>query len=359
VPSTYFSDRELGLPSQVRQDVDVAAWGGFVALINGLIANGAFGIDFPEECPDGCGPTGTNEPTLGLAVRGEIPELEWPIRAEVLPPTMAVMDLLEFCHDHVADAIPGSHHSFFNHYHLTFNRVTGQEQFRERVYRILSRNRLAYEINENGTISRLAAPILRETLASQVFDSGDKKLDALLESARCKFLAPDSVVRREALEKLWDAWERAKTLESDDKRKSAKALLDKAATEPRFRELLEAEAKDLTDIGNGFHIRHSETTQTEIMRPTSMSVLPMRHGGWKNARRTWWPNEPSDRRRHEPVRGLDTTARTGRLDGGPLVRHRRSPGGRCDHHGLGIRSPAYGLYARSGFWERVGADARG
>ena len=35
----------------------------------------------------------------------------------------------------------------------------------------------------------------------------------MLESARRKFLDPDPAVRLEALEKIWDAFERVKTLE--------------------------------------------------------------------------------------------------------------------------------------------------
>lgn len=274
MPSTYFSDREQGPPAQVRLEVDASAWGGIVALIDGLIANGGFGIDFPDECPDGRGPTGTNEHTLGLAIRGEIPELDWPIRADSVPATMAVMDLLEFCYEHVAEATPGSYHSYFGHHHLSFDREMGQLQFRDRVYRILSRNKLAYELNEDGTVSRLAAPALHETLTSQIFDSGDDKLDQLLESARAKFLHPDSAVRREALEKLWDAWERVKTLEPGaNKKASTKALLDKAAAEPGYRDLIENEARSLTDVGNKFHIRHSETGQVEIQSEDQVDYL--------------------------------------------------------------------------------------
>ena len=80
-------------------------------------------------------------------------------------------------------------------------------------------------------------------------------------------------MRREALEKLWDAWERMKTLEPGNKGESTKALLDKAATEPGFRDLLETEARKLTEIGNGFHIRHSETTQTEIQSDNQVDYL--------------------------------------------------------------------------------------
>lgn len=49
-----------------------------------------------------------------------------------------------------------------------------------------------------------------------------------------------------------------------DKKTSAKALLDKAATEPTFRETLEDEARELTRIGNDFTIRHSETDKVPL-----------------------------------------------------------------------------------------------
>jgi hypothetical protein len=75
--------------------------------------------------------------------------------------------------------------------------------------------------------------------------------------SRQKFLNRSLNVRRESLEKLWDAWERLKTVEpGKDKKASAKALLDKAAVEPNFRNKLEQEARELTDIGNTFMIRH-------------------------------------------------------------------------------------------------------
>ena len=272
--STYFSDREQGPPARVRLEVDDLAWGGLVALIEGFIANGGFGIDFPDECPDGLGAIGTNKHTLGLAIRGEIPELNWPIREDSIPPTMVVMDLLEFCHNHVAEAIQGSYHSFFGHRHLSFDRVEGQRQFRDRVCRILSRNKLAYELGENGAVSRLAAPVLQETITSQIFNSGDDNLDQLLESARTKFFDPDPSVHREALEKLWDSWERIKTLEPGaSKKQSTKALLDNVSADPDFRDLIESEARVLTNIGNTFHIRHSETGQIEINSEDQIDYL--------------------------------------------------------------------------------------
>jgi hypothetical protein len=82
-------------------EVTSSAWGGIVALIQGRISNGALGVDYPDECPDGRGPTGTDACALGLAVKADIPDLDWPLEPEPVPPTPAIMDLLEFCHDHV------------------------------------------------------------------------------------------------------------------------------------------------------------------------------------------------------------------------------------------------------------------
>ena len=71
-------------------------------------------------------------------------------------------------------------------------------------------------------------------------------------------------MRRESLEKLWDAWERLKTVEGGkDKKAQTKNLLDKAAS-AEMRERLEAEALELTEIGNRFMIRHTETDKVPI-----------------------------------------------------------------------------------------------
>jgi hypothetical protein len=109
------------------------------------------------------------------------------------------------------------------------------------------------------------SPVLREPLGHATFKTGDPLLDGLLQSAQSKFLTNNLELRKEALEKIWDAWERLKTLEpGQDKKDSARALLDKTSTEPAFRESLEVEAKALTEIGNKFMIRHTEIGKVPI-----------------------------------------------------------------------------------------------
>ena len=79
---------------------------------------------------------------------------------------------------------------------------------------------------------------------------------------------------QESLKKLWGAWERLKTVEQPGNKKvSARALLDRAADEPRFRDVVEQDARALTDIGNHFTIRHSETDKAQLQRNEHVDYL--------------------------------------------------------------------------------------
>lgn len=274
INSMYFSDRELGPRARTEQDISTSVWGGIVAVISRLISTGAFGADFPEECRDGEGTTGTDEYTMRLALDGELSGLPWPPNAGEIPPTLVVLDFMEFCHRHVVKPIQVSRHSFYRHNHLAFDREAGQSEFRDTINRIFSRNGVAYELQADGKIQRLAPPVLRETLATSEFNTGDAELDTMLASARTKYLSPNPVTRSDSLEKLWDAWERIKTIEqAPSKKTSVQKLLDKAASELKFRKTLEIEATELTRIGNTFRIRHSETSQTPLENDIHVDYL--------------------------------------------------------------------------------------
>jgi hypothetical protein len=45
-----------------------------------------------------------------------------------------------------------------------------------------------------------------------VFNTGDAELDRMLPQARERIFSPDAELRRDSVEKLWDAWQRLKTL---------------------------------------------------------------------------------------------------------------------------------------------------
>lgn len=269
----YFSDKERGPRPRTEEQLTPAAWGGIVALIRSLISTGAFGYKYPEICPNGAGPYGTDEQALSLAIRAEIPDLEWPLQPPIdfvdgeshVPDTLASLDLIQFSYQAVAKPIQGGYHSFYRHHHLTFDEDSGREEFRSKINSILARNVIAYHLKADGTIERLSPPVLKEALAHTIFRTKDRTLNQMLEDARKKFFNPDPVVRRESIERLWDCWERIKTLDrATDKKASITLLLYKVTTQKDVREMLEEEARKLTEIGNSFHIRHTELKQTLV-----------------------------------------------------------------------------------------------
>lgn len=283
----YFSDRENGPKARVNETISRRVWGGVVAVIQSATTLGAFGNAFPYNCPDGRGPVGSDEATLARILRAEIPEIEWPLSdtKEVeqdffstsqpyVPETVVILDLIEFCHRNIAKPIQDSFHSFFGHYHLSFDVPSGQSEFRSAINRIFSRNGVAYELVSNGQVQRLAPPILRESLARGEFASGDMQLDRMLEEARVRFLSPKLDERKIALERLWDCWERIKSSEDpNNKQLSVAKLLEQASSEVVFRNSLKKEARELTEIGNTFHIRHSEVTQQPLSNEHHIDYL--------------------------------------------------------------------------------------
>ena len=103
----------------------MTAWGGIVAIIESLLADASFGASFPDECPDGGGACGVDTRNFWRALRAEIPEISSPLDENQLPPTFAILDLIEFCHLHVAKPTQHDYHSYFRHYHLSFNQEKG------------------------------------------------------------------------------------------------------------------------------------------------------------------------------------------------------------------------------------------
>jgi AbiJ-like protein len=269
----YFSEREAGPRPRTVETITGPLWAGIAAQIEMRVANGSFGEDFPAQCSDGEGPYATDANLFAAALRAENPGVHWPANQYAVPETPLACDIIEFCHRHVSEPTRRSYHSFFNHHHLAFEREPGQQAFRETMNRILGRNGVALRLEDNGLVQRIPPAGLQELLSISSFATGDSLLDSLLNTACTKFVDPDETTRRDAVEKLWDAWERLKTLDGADKKSSATTILDRAAAEPNFRGLLENEALALTRIGNRFLIRHSETTQTPIATTDQVDYL--------------------------------------------------------------------------------------
>jgi hypothetical protein len=216
-----------------------------------------------------------------------MPDLAWPLetvsiggegylaeRRPFAPDTLLVLDFIEFVHASVAKPISGKYHDFFSHHHLTFDQEAGQEDFRATVNRMFARNGVAFEMLPNGRIERVLPPVLGEELKRTLFNTGDRMLDNMLDECRSKFSDRNPLVRREALERLWDAWERLKSLaDPSDKKRSVKTILDTVTSVPSLRERLETEATELNSIGNSHLLRHSEISQVPVIDVDQVDYL--------------------------------------------------------------------------------------
>ncbi|MER8593485.1 hypothetical protein NKH33_17985 [Mesorhizobium sp. M1182] len=273
--STYFTEHEYGVRPATIDVIDERLWAGLYSLILTRIGDGSFGQRFPEQCSDGNGPCGCDEQAFSRVLGAEVPWIVWPLTASELPETPVILDLLEFCAGAVGEPIKGSYHSYFGHYHLSWNRDAGLERFVTDINLLFRRNGVAYELTSTGQARRLLPQPVANALGWAIFRTGDVETDRLLEAARQRFLSPELEDRQDALEKLWDAFERLKTLEpGGNKRAQADALLDRvAAPSTGFRDALGREAADLTTVGNSFRIRHSETTQEALTSPDQVDYL--------------------------------------------------------------------------------------
>ncbi len=242
------------------------------------VGSGAFGFRFTEQCSDGHGPCGCDRQAFAQFLQAEVPWIHWPLRRGELLETPVVLDLLEFCAKAVGEPILGSYHSYHGHHHMGWDRAAGLASFVADVNLLFQRNGIAFKLDVEGHAQRILSQPVAQALGWQMFATGDTELDRLLEYARSCFLSPKLDGRRDATEKLWDAFERMKTLEpGSDKRAQADALLDRAAAPgTKMRDALADEAKALTSIGNSLRIRHSEVTQETIDRSEQLDWLFVR-----------------------------------------------------------------------------------
>jgi hypothetical protein len=278
--SSYYSDRVRGPRARSEEEIDEVLWEAVHALFERGIETAVFAEDFPLACPDGKGVYACDREGLVATLRAEIPDLGYGVYPQQLPPTLAILDLLELMYRHASRPNQLEYHSFFEHHHLRFDRVPGRREQRETINRLLGRSGSVYELDERGHVQRLVPSPIGDLLALDLPPTRDAEFDRLLAIAARKHLDPDPEVRAEGLEKLWDAFERIKTLLDQDKRAGAERLIE-AATDgatAEETELLRGEMKTLTDIGNTFRIRHHETRVSALTTASSDLLFVRMYG---------------------------------------------------------------------------------
>lgn len=270
-----FSIRELGGPAATRDEFTPASWGGFVAMVRSLVTSNAFAHSYPVGCGDSPYEiVDTDIETLSLAMSDHA-EVDWPLDPRDVPPVAAVMDLVEFLHTKVerANQRPGGWHRFFKHHHLDFDRTTGRRDYREQVSGLFRRHGLAFVMKKTGEVERVGSPVDRQR-ATRLPPSGDAKLDERLAHAVELYGSPKLDDRIRATRELWDCFERLKSSANpNNKRQSTKRLIRQLAGASALVDVVEADMRNLTDIGNQFGIRHAEVGQHALEDPSQLDYV--------------------------------------------------------------------------------------
>jgi hypothetical protein len=269
----YYSDKYL---NNFNEQLPQIVWSGIFSIYRRSIDNGALGLNFPVNCTDALVVCGTNEDNFHNSLYAHIPNCPNPLDPKKVPELLVVLDLIEFIYKNIAKPIQNGYHDFFKHYHFKFDKESGKTEFADEINTIFRRNNIQFILNNSGEVKRVF-PETISAILDTTFNTGDHVLNELLYESTSKIKSPDIKERRNALEKLWDAWERIKTIEpGKDKKASAKAILDKAASTDCYRLLLKDEAEKLTDMGNNFRIRHSEINKKEFEKESQLDYFFLR-----------------------------------------------------------------------------------
>lgn len=270
--SQLYSDRANGPRPRTEIDISATVEAALQSLVQSYQDRDFFGIDFPANCPDNGRPFSTSEEMLEAARVGMVPELaQWwrklrenhSEKASI--PTMAILDALEWHSRHVGEPKDNEYHSYFQHYHKSWDRIAGLAAFCSAVNEMLARNGVAYSMGSDGLITRIVEGPVADQLRLTHFNSGDEETDRLLELARIRFFDRDPDAAQRSIEALWDAFERLKThVDPTNKKTSAQALINAIEQSSEEQALFEAEMLTLTNIGNKWRIRHHETNKHDL-----------------------------------------------------------------------------------------------
>jgi hypothetical protein len=125
-------------------------------------------------------------------------------------------------------------------------------------------------INEPINLSGVFGLNVRnELLFNKKTETMDETLNDLVDKSKEFFIKGDKQI---AIEKLWDAFERMKTLFDPNKKTSITKLI-KIMSNKLETTLWENEFRSLTEVGNNYQIRHHETNKKPISSDTEREYL--------------------------------------------------------------------------------------
>lgn len=260
-----FSDRQGDDDRPLTDVLPPDTLRGVIDLIDAWVGRGIFSETYPETCPDANSVVcGTDRNAVDSAVRAIVPGGGWPWRAGALPPQNRVFDVVEFLWRAASAPTVRTSHPFFKHDHLaSFDRRVARGTIETEVNLLLSRCHATYRLSNLGRVERSVVPEVESIRAVEAPRTPDEDFNSKVETAMVRYSDHSREERLRAVEEMWDAFERGKTLfAGGDKRVSAEAFVGTQPTD--IQGVLRVEMRTLTEMGNNFQIRHHEKGRPRV-----------------------------------------------------------------------------------------------
>ena len=232
---------------------------------------------FPEYCDDNAEQVcGGDRNSFKNYLLFRIPGLLFDYLGSVVAPTgddfnqFALLDYIEFVGQTIKDYQRQDYHSFFQHQHIKIlDSNTVFEDYRKEINEAFSLTGLLFVLDKTKQVERItdADAQIASTLAP-IEKLEEPGLKQLIMDAIHLYKNPRPEIYHTAVEKIWDALERIKTVwvaSGLDKKASMTELINKMSNgKKEYIDLFDSEFRALTDIGNHFRIRHHEMDKIDI-----------------------------------------------------------------------------------------------
>jgi hypothetical protein len=244
---------------------------------------------YPEYCYDNSQVIyGVSEESLNAYIRKAIPDLIYghpakevfvvnPFddgiiegKAEDTRNFYSILDFIEFVAQGIKTIKIENYHKYFNHNHLSFiDDNKDFEKYRKEINEAFETCALSYVLSEAKVVERVVDDgFVIEESKVLIDATPEAELKKLIEEAVALHKSRKPEDHRLATEKIWDAFDRLKTLfakKQSEKSTSSDAIIGMMANgDSNYQKLFLEEFNQLREIGNNYRIRHHETYKIDI-----------------------------------------------------------------------------------------------
>ena len=264
----FYSDEVNGIKKADNYKIGIDVWNAILALYNTSKNNDYFTYSFSTI--DSYDNRYFNEDFLINSLIGVIQDFKkeylynsnYDSFDNSLPETVTILDFIQFCISKIED-IKLINPNFRRMVKLTTNK--NKIEFIKEINFIFQRNQIIYKINENNNVEVILDEQINELIKNntkKIFK--DTELNEYLKIANEKIYNNNIVERKTALDKLYYAFERIKSIKNPNNKLDSIKLLINDISDNDLIEYLNKECHELTRIGNDYNIRHSETNKIPV-----------------------------------------------------------------------------------------------